>query len=90
MQDHDPDPEDVHSLNLLWVLFADHGLDAPTFTSMVVASTLADPYYNVVAGLSALRGFKLGGAGENVLKQILQIANFLMNARGLPHIGHLL
>jgi 2-methylcitrate synthase len=73
MQDHDPDPEDVHSLNLLWVLFADHGLDAPTFTSMVVASTLADPYYNVVAGLSALRGFKLGGAGENVLKQILPL-----------------
>ncbi|MCB2211431.1 citrate/2-methylcitrate synthase [bacterium] len=71
LQDRDPDPEDVHSLDLLWVLFADHGLDAPTFTSMVVASTLADPYYNVVAGLSALRGDKLGGAGETVLEQIL-------------------
>ncbi len=73
MQNREPDSEDVYSLNLLWVLFADHGLDAPTFTSMVVASTLADPYYNVVAGLSALRGYKLGGAGENVLKQILAL-----------------
>jgi citrate synthase len=73
MQGRDPEPEDVNALDLLWVLFADHGLDAPTFTSMVVASTLADPYYNVVAGLSALRGGKLGGAGERVLGQILAL-----------------
>jgi citrate synthase len=37
------------------VLYAAHGMDAPTFTSMVVASCLADPYYSVVAGLSAMR-----------------------------------
>lgn len=75
IQDREPDPKDVYALDLLWTLFADHGLDAPTFTSMVVASTLADPYYNVVAGLSALQGHKLGGAGENVLKQILALAS---------------
>lgn len=73
LRDEDPDPRDVASLDLLWVLYADHGLDAPTFTSMVVASTLADPYYNVVAGLSALRGKHLGGAGERVLEQILPL-----------------
>ncbi len=73
IQDTDPDAKDVRSLNLLWVLFADHGLDAPTFTSMVVASALADPYYNVVAGLSALRGHRLGGASETVLEQILPL-----------------
>jgi citrate synthase len=54
----------------MWVLYAAHGLDAPTFTSIVVASCLADPYFNVVAGLSALRGPRQGGAGEAVLAQL--------------------
>jgi 2-methylcitrate synthase len=67
---HFPDPEDTRVLNLLWVLYAAHGLDAPTFTSMVVASCLADPYFNVVAGLSALRGPRQGGASEAVLDQL--------------------
>jgi citrate synthase len=66
-----PEPDDVKILDLLWVLYAAHGLDAPTFTSMVVASCLADPYTNVVAGLSALRGWKQGGASEAVLDQLL-------------------
>lgn len=70
-----PDPEDVALLDLLLVLYADHGLDAPTFISMIVASTRADPYYNVVAGLSGLRGGDLGGATERVLKQILPLQN---------------
>jgi citrate synthase len=66
-----PGREDIRTLDLLWVLYAAHGLDAPTFTSMVVASCLADPYTNVVAGLSALRGWRQGGAGEAVLDQLL-------------------
>jgi citrate synthase len=66
-----PEPEDVQALDLLWVLYAAHGLDAPTFTSMVVASCLADPYTNVVAGLSALRGWRQGGASEAVPDQLL-------------------
>jgi len=71
LADREPDPADAATLDLLWVLYADHGLDAPTFTSLIVASCLADPYYNVVAGLSALRGPRLGGAVEGVLQQLL-------------------
>ncbi|TFG38232.1 MAG: hypothetical protein E4H44_04195, partial [Candidatus Aminicenantes bacterium] len=67
----EPAPDEVRALDLLWVLYAAHGLDAPTFTSMIVASCLADPYYNFVAGLSALRGPKTGGAAETVLEQLL-------------------
>ena len=71
--DGELEASDVDLLDLLWVLYADHGLDAPTFTSMIVASCLADPYYNVVAGLSALRGPRLGGATERVLDQLLPV-----------------
>ena len=68
-----PSAEQVRVLDLLWVLYAAHGLDAPTFTSVVVASCLADPYFNVVAGLSALRGPRQGGAVEAVLRQLAEI-----------------
>jgi len=70
---HPPTAEDTALLDLLWVLYAAHGLDAPTFTSMIVASCLADPYFNVVAGLSALRGPLQGGASEAVLEQLSRI-----------------
>ena len=66
----EPEPDDARLLDLLWVLYAAHGIDAPTFTSMVVASCLADPYFNMVAGLSALRGPRQGGASEGVLEQL--------------------
>jgi citrate synthase len=73
--DAPPTADDIALLDLLWVLYAAHGLDAPTLTSMIVASTLADPYFNVVAGLSALRGPRQGGAGEAVLAQLARVAD---------------
>jgi citrate synthase len=73
LNDRPPEPDEVRALDLLWILYAAHGLDAPTFTSVVVASCLADPYYNIVAGLSALRGPKTGGASEDVLAQLLNL-----------------
>ena len=73
LNDRPPTDEETRALNLLWVLYAAHGFDAPTFTSMIVASCLADPYYNIVAGLSALRGPKTGGAAEAVLDQLLPL-----------------
>jgi citrate synthase len=75
LNDCPPTADEVRALDLLWVLYAAHGFDAPTFTSMIVASCLADPYYNIVAGLSALRGPKTGGAAETVLDQLLPLRN---------------
>ncbi len=75
LTDREATDEEIRLLDTLWVLYADHGLDAPTFTSMIVASCHADPYYNVVAGLSALRGPRLGGATESVLAQLLPLSD---------------
>jgi citrate synthase len=68
-----PTADERGLLDLLWVLYAAHGLDTPTFTSAIVASCLADPYYTVVAGLSALRGARQGGASEQVLRSLLAL-----------------
>jgi citrate synthase len=75
LNDRPPTSDEVRVLDLLWVLFAAHGFDPPTFASMIVASCLADPYSNIVAGLSGLRGPKTGGAAETVLDQILPLRN---------------
>ncbi len=73
LNDRPPTADEIRALDLLWVLSAAHGLDPPTFASMIVASCLADPYYNIVAGLSGLRGPKTGGAAEAVLEQLLSL-----------------
>lgn len=73
MLDRPPSPAERRALDLLWLLYAAHGLDAPTLTAMIVASCRADPYATVVSGLSALRGPKMGGAAERVLDQLLSI-----------------
>lgn len=93
-----PTAQQVRLLNLMWVLYADHGLDAPTFTGMIVGSTKSDPYYNIVAALSALRGPLLGGTVERVIKMFIGLrdANVArawtvgMLSRGyrLPGFGH--
>jgi citrate synthase len=70
-----PSPAEVRALDLLWVLYAAHGLDPPTFAAMVAASCLADPYATVVASLSALRGPRFGGAAETVLDQLRTVSS---------------
>lgn len=66
-----PTKKQIRLLDLLWVLYADHGLDATTFTGIIVGSTRADPYYNIVAGLSAMRGRNQGGTVERVMRMLL-------------------
>ena len=55
------------------ILHADHGLNASTFTSMVIASTLADMYSAVVGGISALGGPLHGGANQDVMEMLVEI-----------------
>ncbi len=96
--DRRPTDEDIRTLDLCLVLYADHGMDAPTFTSMIVGSCLADPYDNLVAGLSALRGPRVGGAGEEILKALLKLQDedharrwvrqTLRAGRRIPGFGH--
>jgi citrate synthase len=55
------------------VLHADHELNASTFTSRVIAGTLADMYGAVTGAIAALSGPLHGGANTNVMKMLLEI-----------------
>ena len=52
------------------VLYAEHELNASTFTGRVVASTLSDMHSAVSAAIGALKGPLHGGAGEAVMKTL--------------------
>jgi citrate synthase len=64
---------DAHVLDVALILQADHELNASTFTSRVVAGTLADMYGAVTAAIAALSGPLHGGANTNVMKMLLEI-----------------
>jgi citrate synthase len=73
-QGHYIDPEFVKALNLLFILHADHEQNASTTTVRVAASTGANPFACVAAGIAALWGPAHGGANEAVLNMLAEIA----------------
>ena len=70
-----PSEEHVRGINSYLVLLADHGMNASTFTSRVVASTESDIVSSVVAALGALKGPLHGGAPSKVLDMLQAIGS---------------
>ncbi|MBU2063454.1 MAG: citrate/2-methylcitrate synthase [Candidatus Omnitrophica bacterium] len=73
-----PNPVEERIMDIVLILHADHGMNASTFASMVVASTLSDIYLSVGSGIAALQGPLHGGANEaviNMLKEIGSVKN---------------
>jgi citrate synthase len=62
-------------LDVALILHADHGMNASTFASMVVASTLSDIYFSIGSGIAALNGPLHGGANERVLHTLHEIGS---------------
>ena len=60
-------PERVRALETYLVTVADHGLNASTFATRVIASTQAGLFSSVIGGLCALKGPLHGGAPGPVL-----------------------
>ncbi len=63
------------AFDLLFICHADHEQNASTSTVRLVASTGANPYASVAAGISALWGPAHGGANESVLNMLEEIGN---------------
>lgn len=70
-----PEADEARMFDIALILHADHELNASTFTTRVVAGTLADMYGAVTAGIAALSGPLHGGANTNVMKMLLKIGD---------------
>lgn len=68
-----PGPAAVRAFEASLVLYAEHELNASTFTARVIASTQSDMHSAVAGGLGALRGPLHGGAGEAVMRTLFEI-----------------
>jgi citrate synthase len=71
----EPDPQAAHALETYFVLLADHGMNASTFSARVTASTLGDVYSAVVTALGTLKGPLHGGASQAAMEQLLEIGS---------------
>ena len=68
-----PTPVTTRAFEASLVLYAEHELNASTFTTRVIAATLSDMHSAVAGGVGALKGTLHGGAGEAVMRTLLEI-----------------
>ncbi|MDO5678024.1 MAG: citrate synthase [Propionibacteriaceae bacterium] len=72
-RDYEATPEVAHALNMFLVLHADHEQNCSTSTVRMVASSGANLYASVSAGVNALWGPLHGGANMGVIEMLEQI-----------------
>ncbi len=70
-----PTQEAADTLDVAFVLHADHGTNASTFSARVTISTLTDIYSAVTAAIGTLKGPLHGGANEGVIQMLEQIGS---------------
>lgn len=69
----EPDPKHVQAIDAYLVSAAEHGMNASTFTSRVIASTGADVAASISGAIGAMSGPLHGGAPSRVLHMIEDI-----------------
>lgn len=70
-----PSAEVVKAFDVSLTLYAEHSFNASTFTTRVVTSTESDIYSATVAGIGALKGPLHGGANEQVMHMMIEVAD---------------
>ena len=68
-----PSREETEAMELMYVLHAEHELNASTFAVRVTASTLADMYAAMTAAIGTLIGPLHGGANQKVMEMLTGI-----------------
>ena len=69
-----PDDLSTKSLDIALILHADHELNASTFAARVAAATETDIHSAITAAIGTLKGPLHGGANQEVIKMLIQIA----------------
>lgn len=83
LTEKEPEPLEARIFDVCLMLHAEHTMNASTFSAMVTASTLTDPYAVVASAVGTLAGPLHGGANEEVLTMLEEIGT-MENAR--PYI----
>ncbi len=80
LNEEEPDPLAARIFDVCLTLHAEHTINASTFSAMVTASTLTDPYAVVASAVGTLAGPLHGGANEEVI-DMLQAIGSVENVR---------
>jgi citrate synthase len=93
-----PNDEMVNTIDMCYVLHADHGMNASTFAARVTIATLSDMYSAITSAIGTLKGPLHGGANEGVIKMLQEIGTLekvdeyiedaMANKRKIMGIGH--
>src|SRR5436190_13263424 len=70
-----PSAEKVSTLDMCYVLHADNGMNASTFSARVTIATLSDMYSAITSAIGTLKGPLHGGANEGVIKMLQDIGS---------------
>jgi len=99
MMDGEPPPrEKVSTMDLCYILHADHGMNASTFSARVTMATMSDMYSAITSAVGTLKGPLHGGANEGVIKMLMEIGSLekvdayveecLLQKKKIMGIGH--
>lgn len=90
--------EAVRTLDAAYILHADHGMNASTFSARVTIATLSDLYSAITSAIGTLKGPLHGGANEGVIRMLQEIGsldkvdayieNCLAEKKKIMGIGH--
>ena len=70
-----PTLEAAKTLDVAYVLHADHGMNASTFSARVTIATLSDIYSAITSAIGTLKGPLHGGANEGVIHMLQEIGD---------------
>ena len=98
LNEREPDPFLAHIFDVCLTLHAEHTINASTFSAMVTASTLTDPYGVIASAVGTLAGPLHGGAAEEVVGMLETIGtvenvrpyveNCVANKKKIMGFGH--
>ena len=93
-----PRDDEARAFNTILTLYAEHELNASTFSARTVVGTLSDYYSAIVAGIGAIKGPLHGGAVDEAMKTFREIGRpaevgpyldrALAEKRKIPGFGH--
>ncbi len=75
LDDQEPSAKKTETLDVAYVLHAEHGMNASTFSARVTTSTLTDIYSAITAAIGTLKGPLHGGANEGVIHMLREIGS---------------